>query len=815
MDDLMHDVRYASRLLRRTPGFTAVAVLCLAVGLGINAAAFGVLDALLFRDLPGVRQQNQLNTVLISHDFAEGGRSNAQQFSTADWEIMRGGIPAFSTMGLEGSVPLPLRVGGEPLAVRCDFVSGDLFATLGTRPAVGRLLNSRDDVANAPPVAVISYEYWQSDFDGRSDIVGQSLSVSDKSFTIVGVTPKGFVGLYPGEMDGDKQHGSPYAFLPVAAAPLVRVASRYATPNHALDDQWLVLVGRRRPDASEAQVHAQARATAARISATYPRERARADAEVRSATTASTVEEIAGVVAAMALPALILLVACANLANQLLARGIQRSGEIAVRLSLGATRARIVRLLLVETTLLALAASVAGLFVARVLVDALGAFALVLPFRIPIDTRVFVFSAALAVVTGAVFGLVPALRATRLDLARAVNEGSGSGGFKRSRLRDGLVVLQVAASVAMLALSGVFVRAAQQSHVIDTLHNSNRLLTVSINFDLLGYTEAARRDLQSRALERFRALPNVEAVSIATFSPLTSIPERRVSVIGDGQKRGRWQDIAAVRGDWFATWNLRPLSGRLLTDAELRGEQSVVVIDSMAATELLPGKNAIGQSLRIGDSTDARIVTVVGVVRTMDKPRHEAGGMITLAASAFSARPTFYLRARGDAAALRPTVRAIMRELDPHLPVLEVATYGESLDLNAAPVTQLAQGAGGMGLVALLLAALGLSSVLAFVVEQRRREIGVRVALGAESGTITRMILRQSLKLVGIGIFAGALIAAGAATGLRSILFGLSPINPAAFVGSTAIMLVVALLSSVVPARRAAKVDPMVALRSN
>src|SRR6185436_5824446 len=193
MDDLLHDVRYAFRLLRRAPAFTSVAVLCLAVGLGINAAAFGVLDALLFRDLPGIQKQSELNAVVISHDFAEGGRSNGQHFSTLDWEIMRGGIPAFSSMGLEGPVPLPLRVGGEPVAVRCDFVSGDLFSTFRTRPAVGRLLNAGDDTPTAPPVTVISYEYWQSEFEGRSDIVGQTIYVASQSFTIVGVAPKGFV----------------------------------------------------------------------------------------------------------------------------------------------------------------------------------------------------------------------------------------------------------------------------------------------------------------------------------------------------------------------------------------------------------------------------------------------------------------------------------------------------------------------------------------------------------------------------------------------------------------------------------------------
>src|ERR1051325_275998 len=435
----MDDIRFALRAIRRAPVFSAVAILCLAVAIGINAAAFSVLDAFLFRDYPGVTRQRELNTIMIAHDYADypGSRSNHGLLSPVDWELFRDGIPAFVSSSVTGIVPVPLRVGGEPVAMRGDFVSGDYFRTLGTRALMGRLLDARDDAQGAPLTAVISYDYWQQEFSGRNDVLGRAVHVGDVAFTIVGVTPQGFVGVYLGEMDGDKAHGTANIFMPLSSAPLIRAESRFAKATDAIDDQWLLMIGRRADGVSETQVVTQATGIAARIEAAHPKERGRMEAVARTPSTASTEETLAGVLFVMAVPALILLVACANLANQLLARGMQRSGELAVRLSLGATRARIVRLLLVETTILAGASAIAGLGVARVLTNVLGAVALVLPFGIPIDLRVFAFTVLLALATSLLFGLLPALRTTRLDLARIVNEGGKSGGYRRSEERRG------------------------------------------------------------------------------------------------------------------------------------------------------------------------------------------------------------------------------------------------------------------------------------------------------------------------------------------------------------------------------------------
>jgi predicted permease len=431
------------------------------------------------------------------------------------------------------------------------------------------------------------------------------------------------------------------------------------------------------------------------------------------------------------------------------------------------------------------------------------------------DWRVVIFTTALAVVTALAFGLVPALRATRLDLAQTVKEGANSGGYQRSRLRNGLVVVQVAASVAMLALSGVFVRASQRTQPVETADNAERLLTVPVNLDLLGYTDTAGRAFQSRAIERLGALPGVEAVALAPFAAVQTPPSERVSVAGDAPDRERWYQIARVGGDWFSTRNLRPIEGRLFTLEETRNGAPVAVLNQAATSRLWPGESAIGKWVRIGEDSSATVVTVVGVIPATRRPRNEdpAWLIITPAANTYSSRAHFYVRTSRDAAQLRTSVLNALQELDARLPVPAAPTLRESLDQDASGIAQIGTGVGAMGTIALLLAALGLSAVLSFVVEQRRYEIGVRIALGARSSTVTWLVLRQSLGLSALGIVVGAIIAGATAILLRGILFGLPPIDPVSFAGSTAILLVVALLSSAAPARRAAGVDPATAMR--
>jgi predicted permease len=814
MASLANDVRYALRATLRARVFSIVAIACLAVGIAVNVAAFSVLNALLLRDYPGVQRQDELTAIVTSHE-TQWGRTSPGELSTLDWEVFRNRVQAFSSSGVWGSSSVVLRMRSGPVAVRADFVSGEFFATLGTAPAAGRLLTDRDDAPGAEPAAVISYTVWQTDFGGQPDAIGQALQVGDAQFTIVGVAPRGFVGLNPGELVADPEWGAAYVYLPLAAAPLVRPQSRYASETAALEDDWLVLVGRRRSGATQRVVQAHAQVAAAALAARYPDERTNAAAAVRYPNGVSPAQMYASVAFAMSIPVLILLVACANLANQLLARAVHRGREVAVRLALGASRAQLVRLLLAESTLLALAASVVGVLLARWCIDALPAFALVIPFHIWMDVRVVVFTVALALITALAFGLVPSLRATRRDLAESFREGASGGGYRRSRLRSGLVVTQVAASVALLALAGVLVRGAQRSHISEDPANVNRILTLSADLDLLGYTREEGAGFQAQAVEGLQALPAVEAVAVAPFAAAGSIPGERVRLPGGAPDRYRTYETMRVGGEWFAVRNTRALAGRLFTPAELQSGAPVAVVDMAAARRLWPDQSPLGQSLRIGEDETGPVSTVIGVIATIrDRHGHNDDGVITVPrAAGYDPRIYFYLRTRGNAADVREPARAVIQRLDARLPAAKVATLAESLDNVSAPTRQMAYGVGVMGTIALLLAAIGLAAVLSFIIEQRRFEIGVRMALGAEPIAVVGLVVRQSLALTLLGIGIGGVIAGLGATLLRGILFGLPPIDAVGFAGAITAILLVATLSSMIPARRAARVDPLVALR--
>jgi predicted permease len=815
LSGILLDVRYALRSLRRAPVFSAIAIACLSVGIAVNGAAFSVLDALLLRDLPGVERQKELSSILLSHE-TRWGRTDPGQLSPLEWELFRDHMPVFTRSGVVGSSAVALRLSGGALAVRADFVSGDFFAMLGTRPAAGRLLTAGDDAPGAPLVVVISHDLWTREYQQRADAVGRSLRIGDVVFTIVGVAPAGFVGIYAGELTADPRHGAPWVILPLSAAALVRPQSRSASTAAALDDNWLVLVGRRGEDVTEPEVEAAARIVTTAMAAAYPAHRRNTVAEARSATTATSGQIIAGFAFAMAIPLLIMLIVCANLANQLLARAVYRSREIALRLSLGVSRARLLRLLLVESTLLAAAASVVGYVLARVLIDALRAFALVLPFTIPMDVRVVLFMILVAFATSLAFGLVPSLRATRLDLAQSIRAGQSSGGANGTRLRAALVVTQVAASVALLALSGVFVRGAQRSRMSEDEANVDRVLSVGVDLDMLGYEATAGLAFQAMALDRLRSLPGVEAVAQSAVTPDGVIRPARVALPRDAADHERYLEVATVGGDWFALRNTRPLMGRLFTEAEARRGTPVAVVDNAAAQRLWPEQSAVGQTLQVGEVDNAIAITVIGIVPTVrDRHGHQDNGVVIVPASgAYEPRAYFYLRTRGNAADLREAARDIIRDLDPRLPGADVVTLGESLDRLGATVALLATGVGAMGTIALLLAALGLSAVLSFIVEQRRYEIGVRVALGARTPEVTWLVMRESLRLTVIGVILGTLVAGTVARIMRGILFGLPPIDPVAFAGSTAVILLVATLSSAGPAWRAANVDPSSTLKS-
>ncbi len=818
-EHLVQDLRYAARSMRRTPAFALGATLCLAIGISVNTAAFSVLNAVLFRDYPGVVEQRELASVKIGWD-ASWGRASPSSASMIDWELLRDGMTVFSGVAAFSNMQLAVGVDGEPQAMRGALISNSYFDVLGTRPAAGRFITQHDDPRDAEQSVVISYGFWKRKFNLRDDIVGRVVTVGTRSFTIIGVAPEGFFGLYPGEIV-DPDIGAAEIFVPLAAASFLRpgIGASAHAPASVLDDRWLQVVGRLRAGATLADAERQANAMAVQLASQYPVERKNAFAEVRVAgdRAKDTVEMVSAMVFVMAVPAIILLVACANLANQLLARAIQRSREIAVRLSLGATRGRVVRQLLAETALLAIVASGLGILFARWLLDAVRAFVLAIPFRIPVDGRVLLFTIGLALVTALAFGLVPALRATRTDLTSALKDGAPGSGYHRSRLRNALVITQIAASLALVALSTVFVQAGQRppSAALDAL--ANRALLVSMNLDLLGFDSVSGRAYQQSVMERVGNLPGVSAVGMAPFSMFEMLGGEEMTQPDEAASRKEYNDVAPVSGAWFEATNTKPIRGRLFSPAEQVGRPTVAVVDEALARELWGRSEAIGRTLRIGADSVATIVTVVGVVpERREVTFRQAEGVVFVPGTwRYNPRTYFYVRTTGDAQQLMPGIRHAIRALDARVPVLWVRTLEDVGAREVAEMTMLASGLASLGSVAFALAALGLFGVLSFLVAQRKYEIGVRVALGARRMDITWLVLRQALGLGASGVAAGAIIALAAVALIRAIIYGLQPLDPLVLGEMSVAMVVVALLASALPARRAASVDPMIALRGD
>ncbi|HJU75361.1 MAG TPA: ABC transporter permease, partial [Gemmatimonadaceae bacterium] len=531
LEQLLQDLRYAARSMRRAPGFALFATLCLAIGISVNTSAFSLVNAVMFRDLPGVRRQGELATVRIGWE-TRWGRSSPEYMAVPDWEVLRSDLSSFSAIAAFRNLELSARVAGEPQAVRGALVSDNYFDVLGTRAAVGRFMSPNDDARDLEQVVVLGHQFWKREFNGTPDIVGKTMTIGTRAFTVIGVAPEGFFGLYPGEAI-DPDIGAAELFVPLAAAPFLRKAPATSTVTVALNDRWLQAFGRLRSGTSLGEAGMQMNRVAARLAAAYPVERKNAFAVLRAGgdRAQNSAEMISGLLVVMAVPAIILLVACANLANQLLARAIQRAREIAVRLSLGATRSRVVRQLLVESALLAVIAGALGTALARWLLDA-ARVVVPLPFRIAIDARVMLFTIGLALLTSLAFGLVPALRATRTNFTSALKEGAPGSGYRRSRLRNALVVVQIAASLALIAVSSVFVRIAQRPPSASLDELADRSLLVAVNLDLVGFDSVTGRNYQNQVLERLGYLPGVRAAGMAPFSMFEMLPGHPVTEPG-------------------------------------------------------------------------------------------------------------------------------------------------------------------------------------------------------------------------------------------------------------------------------------------
>ncbi|MBS1788099.1 MAG: ABC transporter permease [Acidobacteria bacterium] len=848
MQTFIQDLRFGLRLLTKNPGFTAVAVLTLALGIGTNTAVFSLVNEVLLRSLP-VKAPNEL-ILFRNVDGPSGrmsragenngsidpvtGRAASTSFSLLAFERFRDHHPALSDVFAYSPFnQINILIDGQPETnVLGQFVSGGYYNGLGVPAILGRTLTPEDDQASAEPVAVISHRYWQNRFGSDSGIIGKTIQVNKVPTTIIGVTPPAFAGaMQIGESADISVPLAHYArFQPD------RGASR-AKPWY----WWVRVMGRLAPQATAAQ----ARAGLEPIFQEAAREGWLAGQSLD--TTPRDMPEPATLAAdpggqgendrrrqyaqslriLMGMVSLVLLAACANVANLLLARGAARRREIALRLALGASRARIVRQLLVESLLLAFLGAALGALLAQwshgllVGLRQFGGAPAVL--NLPLDARVLGFTIAVTAITAMLFGLAPALQATRVNLIAEFQGGVRQlGAGTRSRLSRVLMVVQIALSLMLLISTGLFVRTLRNLQSVDPGFNPNQLALFRLDAVSAGYTQEQFAALQSRLQTRLESIPGVRAATYSRVPLLAGVrSNRRISVPGYTPPPGASMifNLNGLAPNFLAAMEIPLLLGRGFTDHDAATGPKVAIVNQAFARKIFRDETAIGRRISFSNApaTSMTEIEIVGITRDAKYTglREDAPPTIYVPATQMPEGVANYcVRTTGNPTLLFSAIRAAVRELDPSLPVLNLRTQEEQIARISSEELLFARLSGFFGLVTLALACIGLYGLMSFFVLHRTGEIGLRMALGALPSQVLRMILRESLLLVGVGVALGLLAAYVSSRFIQSMLFGLSPTDPLTY-GSVALLLIlVALLASWLPARRAARVEPMTALRS-
>lgn len=813
MDSLLADLRYAGRALLKRPGFTIVALLIMAFGIGANSAIFSIVNAVLLRPLPVERPEQ-----LVEIYSQEGGEIPATQ-AYPDYLDIRGHDDVYSDVIAYSGNFFAVSEGARTEIVLGESVSGNYFEMLGVKPQRGRLfIEEEDDVPGAAPTVVISHAMWERRFGSDPNIVGRTLTLKGRPFDVIGVTPPEFSGLFVGLQ--------PTLWVPLGT-------ERYLNPGStALEDRegrWLFVKGRLREGVSFERTSAAMEVLAQQLADAHPE--SNSDRKFVLARTSDVrlhpmIDRALVPVGAllMVVVGLVLLIACANLANLLIARALGRRKEVAIRLALGAKRGRLVRQLLTESMALALAGGALGVLLAYLSVGALVSFRpptpVTLSLDLGIDMRVLAYTASLSLATGLLFGLAPALQATKPDVARELKGEVASlgGGYRGLGLRNLLVTTQVAVSLVLLIGAGLFVRSLMSAHRVDPGFEDQRAAIASLAVDLSDYDEGQGRQFYRRLVDRLRALPDVEAAAITSRVPL-GMMIRTTDLFVEGLEFDPDDppeiDIATVGPGYFETMRIPLLRGRGFSEQDRDSTAQVAIVSEAAARRYWPGANPIGATIRVGGA-DRPARKVIGVardtkVRTLgERPRPY---LYLPFQQDYEPAMSVIARVRGEPAAALPALRREIAALDPDLPIMELKTMREHLGIML-----FAPRMGGVllaifGAFAALLAATGLYGVVAYAAGQRTREVGIRVALGARPADVVGLVVRQGLVLVGIGAGIGLSVAALASRPLSPFLYGIEPWDPVTFIGVTALLALAAVVASLVPALRAARLDPLAALR--
>jgi putative ABC transport system permease protein len=824
---MVQDLRYALRWLRRSPGFAAVAILSLGLGVGVNTAMFSLVDGLLFRPLP-VQSPSTLVDV-----FTTGGDGDEYATSSyADFLDVKAKNTVFTDMMGYSPMFAPLALGDRSRIVLGQIVTSNHFVMLGIQPQLGRLLLPSDDDAGAERVVAISHQMWAREFGSRSDIVGQSVTLRGLPYAIVGVVPPAFTGVVP--------ILQPELWMPIAHAEEVDPAGiNDSVPSpvgrtrlERRGMRWLFIKGRLKPGATAAEAHANIAVIGTQLAAENPQtNRDRKMSAVPTSEVRMLVPQAGGVLSAgaagvMSIVGLVLLIACANVAGMLLARASARRKEISLRLAIGASRGRLIRQLLIEGLTLGVLGAIVAVGSAWALIRALLSIELPLPVNVALDLRldgrVLAFSLVAACATGLLAGLLPALKASSPSLVgdlRGETPAVRAAG-RRWALRDALVVAQVGLTAVLLVVAGLLLRSLAASQRADVGFRTTGLALVSFDTDMVRYPRERGDQFWIDVLARVRAMPGVESAAISTptvpFEFNFSQDEFRIDsrTYPEGT-RGETIENRSISPGYLDTLGLRLLEGRDIQESDRPGAPLVAVVNSTMARTYWPKESAVGHTITIASTKDQ--YQIVGVVAD-----HKNHGVLEKAAPfvhrAQAQRPARYntllAHTNGDGRALLASIRREVLAMEPSLVLMNNSTMDERLAVSLMPARVGAMLATGFGALGTMLASIGLYGVIAFSVARRTREIGVRMALGAKPGGVLTMVMGQGLTLVALGLVVGGLLAAAAAQVLSGLLFNVSPFDPLAWTLAVVAMLGAATLANLAPARRAMRIDPMVALRT-
>ncbi len=818
MNNLLKDLRYALRKLLKTPGVTFVAIITLALGIGANTAIFSGVNAFIFRPLPVPEPERLIRPAEVTED-----RGLADEMSYPDFVDYRNQSTSFTGLAAEDMLQVAIDTEQRNDVIWGQAVSANYFDVVQVKPILGRTFSPEEDKAKgAHPVVVLGHSLWQRRLNSDPNIVGKTLRLNNRQYQVIGVAPEFFKGTKFGlSMDFG---------APVAMVEELRGSPDLLTER---DSHWMSVIGRLKPGVTIAQASAEMAAIATRLNQTYPDNRA-------NSTTARVVSEIdgrfdeaavviksAGAVA-MAIVGLVLLIACANIANLMLARAAARRKEIGIRLALGASRARLIGQLLTESLLLSLVGGGLGLLLAYWITDLMQGFIPVLQYNVvndffALDSRALVFTLVVSLATGIVFGLAPAWNSSNPDLVPVLKgevEVVQKGKTRRVNLRSSLVVAQVALSLVVLVCAGLFIKSFRKAQQMDPGFKAKNALLVTLNPQLVGYDDDRSRTFYQQALESTAGIPGVHAVGMARSIPLGDSSNSNGPVLKEGEtlargSAGRNVMTNVVSPGYFDAMQISFLEGRNFDPRDKKDTQRVIVVNQKMAQVLWPGESAVGKRILIGsDSRDP--LEVVGVVETGKYRSLAEDPRLFFYYPLSQRRPgtmTLVVRTNSDPRNVVGAIRHEIQTIDRSVPLSSVKTMPDHMTWplwgpNMAATLSLA-----FGVIALLLSSVGLYSVMAYVVSQRTREVGIRMALGASQQSVLRMIATQGMRLAAVGAGIGMLLSLALVKVVSSLLIGISGYDVTTFALVSGLLTVVAFVASYLPARRATKVDPLVALR--